>query len=82
MNRPRRAFEYEINVRADTHAEVVESLREIASNIEENAKYGGVMGGPSAGWAVTPCGDGVKSHEQYIAELTAYLATRETEARP
>lgn len=76
-DRPKRAYRFTIEVGADTPQEMAWSLQQIASDIKDNINHRSVSGGHSGGWVVTPDHAPGKTHEQYIEELTAYLAERD-----
>jgi len=77
MERPKRAYQFSIEVGADTPEEMAWAIKQIASDIRENINCGTVSGGPSSGWSITLSHTPEKTHDQYIEELKTYLKHRE-----
>ena len=75
--RPKRAYQFTIEVGADTPKEMVWALEQIVQDINENINASTVSGGPSSGWFITPNHTPDKTHEQYIEELEAWIAARD-----
>lgn len=76
-SRPKRAYQFTIEVGADTPKEMVWALRQIIDHIEDDISTNMISGSPSNGWVVTPNHTPGKTHEQYIKELNAYLGKGE-----
>ena len=77
---PNRACILKIEIQADTRAEMVRALETIATSIDRGEMSRGCSGGPSSGWIHEYTEAEHPTHDEYVAELRAYLATRAGEA--
>lgn len=75
--RPKRAYQFTIEVGADTPKDMALALRQIAEDIADNINCGTVSGGVSSGWSITPDHAPGKTHDDWEAELKAYLDAKE-----
>lgn len=73
--KPRRSYEMELHLGADSKQRAVDSLREIADMIERGDINGpgGCSGGSSAGWWYTISHDESITHDQWAKALELYL---------
>lgn len=74
---PRRAFRAEITVHGDTHADLIDALREIVDRFASEDYRGGASGGPSSGYAVRFSHDPEMTHDRYFAAVDDYRFTKE-----
>jgi hypothetical protein len=83
MSRPQRAYTLSIEIGADTWDDVVRDLRELAGHVPDHGPTcASVSGSPSGGHIVTVKHRPDMTHDRYMAELEAYLATRGTATDP
>lgn len=75
--RPKRAYQFTIEVGADSPQEMRWALNAIFDRIEHDINTKTVSGGPSSGWIITPDHTPDKTHDQYIEELEAWIAARD-----
>ena len=75
-SRPKRAYQFTIEVGADTPKEMIWALEQIVRDIDRNIDTRAVSGGPSSGWVIEPDHTPGKTHDQYIEELEAYIGRR------
>ena len=71
---PNRACILNIEIQADTRADMVHALETIAIAIDRGEMTRGCSGGPSSGWTYEYTEAERPTHDEYVAELRAYLA--------
>lgn len=82
INPPRRAVVLKAEIEADTRHDLASHLLNLATQLDRGDLQGpiSISGGFSSGHIIEPLENSEPSHDEWAAQLSAYLHARRTEA--